>query len=44
MLNEKNEYSRAALVGIITGGESEDTVGSSLDELARLLDTAGGDV
>lgn len=42
-MEEKNEYSRTALVGIITGGETEESVNTSLDELARLLDTAGGE-
>ncbi len=43
MVEDRTEYSRAALVGIITGGESEESVNKSLDELARLLDTAGGE-
>ena len=43
MTQDKNEYSRAALVGIITGGDTEESVNTSLDELARLLDTAGGE-
>ena len=43
MTQDRNEYSRAALVGIITGGETEESVNISLDELARLLDTAGGE-
>ncbi len=42
-MENKTEYSRAATVGIITGGESEKSVHNSLDELARLLDTAGGE-
>ena len=43
MSEEKREYSRAALVGIITGGESEESVNTALDELTRLLETAGGE-
>ncbi|MBQ8388122.1 MAG: GTPase HflX [Clostridia bacterium] len=43
MSEEKREYSRAALVGIITGGETEESVNTSLDELTRLLETAGGE-
>ena len=42
-MENKTEYSRAAIVGIITGKESEESVHKSLDELARLLDTAGGE-
>ena len=38
MTQDRNEYSRAALVGIITGGDTEESVNTSLDELARLLD------
>ncbi len=38
------EYSRAAIVGVITGGATEEEVNTSLDELTRLLDTAGGTV
>ncbi len=34
---------RAVLVGIVTRNESEEEVGKSLDELERLLDTAGGE-
>ena len=42
--NEKNEYSKTAIVGVITGGKSETEVHISLDELTRLVDTAGGEV
>lgn len=42
-MTSDKEYSRAALVGIITGGESEESVHKSLNELARLVDTAGGE-
>ncbi len=38
----KQEKERAVLVGIITGGEKEETVAEYLDELAFLVDTAGG--
>jgi GTP-binding protein HflX len=42
--NEKNEYSKTAIIGVITGGKSETEVHISLDELTRLVDTAGGEV
>ena len=42
MENEKIIGERAVLVGIVTRGESEAELGKSLDELERLLDTAGG--
>ncbi len=38
----KHEKEKAILVGIITGGTSEETVAEYLDELAFLVDTAGG--
>ena len=34
---------RAVLVGIVTRGESEEELNKSLDELERLLETAGGE-
>ena len=42
MENEKIVGERAVLVGIVTRGESEVELQKSLDELERLLDTAGG--
>ena len=42
MENEKIIGERAVLVGIVTRGESEEELHKSLDELERLLDTAGG--
>ncbi len=43
-MKEQNiEMSRAALVGIVTRDESAEEVESSLDELARLADTAGAE-
>ena len=42
MENEKIIGERAVLVGIVTRGESEAELQKSLDELERLLDTAGG--
>lgn len=43
-LNEKqNEHARAVLVGIVTRENDADEVQHELDELARLLDTAGGE-
>lgn len=43
-LNEKqNEHSRAVLVGIVTRENDADEVERELNELARLLDTAGGE-
>ena len=42
MENEKIVGERAVLVGIVTRGESEEELHKSLDELERLLDTAGG--
>ena len=38
----KHEKEKAILVGIISGGTSEETVAEYLDELAFLVDTAGG--
>ena len=35
---------RAILVGVVTQGDVAEEVEISLDELARLLDTAGGEV
>jgi len=43
-IKDKNEYSKTAIVGVITGGKSEEEVHISLDELTRLVDTAGGEV
>ena len=43
MENSENMRDRAVLVGIIGRGESEEELHKSLDELERLLDTAGGD-
>ena len=42
MENDKIIGERAVLVGIVTRGESEAELEKSLDELERLLDTAGG--
>ena len=38
----KKEKESAVLVGAITGGDTEETVAEYLDELAFLVDTAGG--
>ncbi len=38
----RHEKEKAILVGIISGGTSEETVAEYLDELAFLVDTAGG--
>ncbi len=43
-IKEKTEYSKVAIVGAITGGIDETEVNISLDELTRLVDTAGGEV
>lgn len=40
----ENKYSRVAIVGLIAGRADPDEVNISLDELSRLVDTAGGDV
>jgi len=40
----KKNIERAVLVGAITGRETEETVKEYLDELAFLVDTAGGEV
>lgn len=42
--NEKINYSRVAIVGVICGNKNSDEVNISLDELTRLVDTAGGSV
>ena len=42
MENKIEINSRAILVGIVFGRETQETVDKSLDELERLLDTAGG--
>ena len=44
MEDKIKEFSKAAIVGVITGGVGEAEVNISLDELTRLLDTAGGEV
>ncbi len=44
MEDKIKEFSKAAIVGVITGGVGETEVNISLDELTRLLDTAGGEV
>lgn len=41
---EENKYSRVGIVGLIAGRAEPDEVNISLDELARLVDTAGGEV
>lgn len=41
-INEKIDTERAAIVGIITYENPENEVNASLDELERLLETAGG--
>ena len=43
MDNSEKICDRAVLVGIVTRGESEEELEKSLDELERLLDTAGGE-
>ena len=43
MDNSQKICDRAVLVGIVCRGESEDDINKSLDELERLLDTAGGE-
>lgn len=43
-MNDKTNYSRVAIVGAIVDGKSESEVNISLDELERLVDTAGGNV
>ena len=40
---EKNISDRAVLVGLVWGNETQESVDKSLDELQRLLDTAGGE-
>ena len=39
---ERNIEDRAVLVGIVWGSETQESVDKSLDELERLLETAGG--
>jgi len=41
-INIKQEKEKTILVGIISGGVTEETVAEYLDELAFLVDTAGG--
>jgi len=43
MDNSQKICDRAVLVGIVCRGESEEDINKSLDELERLLDTAGGE-
>ena len=43
MDNNENMRDKAVLVGIVGRGESEEELHKSLDELERLLDTAGGE-
>ncbi len=43
MDNERNIADRAVLVGIVWGEETQQSVDKSLDELCRLLQTAGGE-
>ena len=43
MENSENMRDKAVLVGIVGRGESEEELHKSLDELERLLDTAGGE-
>ena len=40
---ERNIEDRAVLVGIVWGSETQESVDKSLDELERLLETAGGE-
>ena len=40
---QKSYKDKAALVGLVWGGETQESVDRSLDELAGLLDTAGGE-
>ncbi|MBE6546217.1 MAG: GTPase HflX [Ruminococcaceae bacterium] len=40
---QKQMRDKAALVGLVWGGETQESVDRSLDELAGLLDTAGGE-
>jgi len=40
----RSERERAVLVGVVRGGEPRPAVAAHLDELAQLVDTAGGDV
>ena len=40
---EKNIKDRAVLVGVVWGSETQESVDKSLDELERLLETAGGE-
>ena len=41
--NEKSIKDRAVLVGVVWGSETQESVDKSLDELERLLETAGGE-
>lgn len=41
-INSKIDAERAAVVGIVTYENPEDASSASLDELERLLETAGG--
>ncbi len=40
---QNNIHDRAVLVGLVWGSETQQSVDESLDELERLLDTAGGE-
>ena len=40
---DKNQKSRAVVVGVVAGRETQESVERSLDELEGLLDTAGGE-
>ena len=41
--NEKNINDKAILVGLVLGNDTQENVDKSLDELERLLETAGGE-
>ena len=43
-INEKIDIERAAIVSVVTYDNPADECEASLDELERLLDTAGGKV
>ena len=42
-MEEKNMRDRAVLVGLVLGNDTQENVDKSLDELERLLQTAGGE-
>ncbi len=42
-MEEKNIRDRAVLVGLVLGNDTQENVDKSLDELERLLETAGGE-